>query len=487
MAQTLAQILTGETKGDDATRITASELLVNTPDPSSPEMAIKESQFPENLWQAAIAATRFGYGIRPGELQIIAQDPKGWLLRQIDDTSMPEEITGLSKSSSYLTGYMEAYEKRGRPFDDFMADSRQNAMYEIAQHELAAFNSVNPFRERLIRFWVNQFNWPGHDPVIYPMTVQFEREVIRPYLNRSYYHMLLAAYQHPAMLMLHSNDTSIAPYSPTGDRVKVQINESLAREILEKHTMGPEADFTESDITALASMLTGWSVGRLGSRHAGKFLYRNDWHDRNKKMFLKRIFPSAGMMEFEAAMDMVARSPRTGWRIADHMAREFITDTPSEHLLRDMVQGFLKSSGNIMGMAHAMIESPHAWTPVFDKVKTPQHLVISTLKALDYVPQNGRELVRHQTALGQPPFQPSTPAGWPRRSTHWVEPDLYADRLEWLTQMASENRLKANPVDQAIGILGPRVRPSTARHISVAPNHLDATAMLLTSPEFQRS
>ncbi|WP_420546947.1 DUF1800 domain-containing protein [Curvivirga sp.] len=482
----MAQSTITTTTGEEATRVTAAELLINSPDPSSPENAINESQFPEPLWRAAIAATRFGYGLRPGELQIIAQDPKGWLVRQINDTSTPDEIQGLSKSRDHLQNFMKAQNEGREGLFKFRESARQNAMWEIGQHELAAFNSPNPFRERLVRFFVNQFNLSGQDEMMYPMTVQFEREVIRPYLNRTYYHLLLAAYQHPAMLIYHNNNRSIAPTSPTGDKIKVEMNESMAREILERHTMGPQGEYTETDVEGLTAMLTGWTVGGLGSRNPGGFMFKDSWHDRNQKMFMKRIFPNAGMMEFEAAVDMIGRTPRTAWTLATNMAKEFVSDTPTDTLVTHMVRGFLNASGNIMGMAHAMIESEEAWTPVPGKVKTPQHLVISTYKALDRNPQNGRDLVRQQTQLGQPPYQPHMPTGWPKQSAHWVTSDLYADRIEWLTQIAAEDRLNAEPVDQGIAVLGPKLRPATARHIAIAPSKLDSTALLLCSPEFQR-
>lgn len=466
--------------------VTAEELLYSA-DPADPTQMMEGSPFPQQDWMAAVAATRFGYGARPGELGIIAQDPKGWLLRQLEDNSAPEELNGLTSNKDYMKDYLTAQSKGAKAFDAFLADARQTTMYEIGQHELLAYQTVNPFRERLVRFWVNQFNISGQDTFMYPMTVQFEREVIRPMLNRSLYHLLLTAYRHPIMLTYHNNNKNIGPTSPTGRNSKVPQNESMAREILERHTMGPQGEYTEEDIASLASMFTGWSVGDINSRKPGQFIFRPEWHEGNSKRFMGRIYPEAEMMEVEAALDKVARSPRTGWRLADRMAKEFISDTPPEELLRDMTNGFVETGGNIMGLAYGMINSKHAWDPMPGKIKTPQHLVISTYKSLDKTPINGRELVRHQTVLGQPPYQPVAKAGWPTQSSHWAEPDLYRERLDWLTNFASLNDLNIPPVTHGIEMIGPRLKPSTARHMSVAPTNLDAIALLLCSPEYQRT
>ncbi len=474
-----------ETNPKGSLTVTAEELLYSA-DPADSTQVMKDSPFPKQDWDAAIAATRFGYGARPGELGIIAQDPMGWLFRQIEDNSKPKSLDGLTKNSDYLQDFMKAENKGTKAIDAFYSSARQTAMFEIGQHELLTFESKNPFRERLVRFWMNQFNLSGQDSTIYPMTVQFEREVVRPMLNRSFYHMLLAAYRHPAMLIYHNNNKNIGPTSPTGRGTKLSLNESMAREILEHHTMGPQGEYTEDDISSLSAMLTGWSVGGLGSKKAGKFQYRSEWHEGNSKRFLGRIYPEADTMEVEAALDKVARSPRTGWRLAERMAKEFITDTPSEALLRDMTDGFVKSGGNLMGLAHGMITSKHAWDPMLGKLKSPQHLVVSSYKALDKVPANGRELVRQQTLLGQPPYQASEKAGWPTQSSFWAEPDLYQERLHWLKNIVHSNNLRMPPVTHGIEIIGPRLKPSTARYMSVAPSDYEALALLFSSPEFQR-
>ena len=442
-------------------------------------------EFTDEERLAAILATRFSYGVRPGDLYAILPDPIGWLDAQLIGQDIRPELQGLPNGPTHHRETLKA-QATGQQ-DKHRGEIQQQALYEASQHALTGLTSPLPFRERLIRFWTNHFTLSAaKDPRMLPLVAAFERDAIRPYVNGRLVHMLMAVVQHPAMLIFMGNHASVGPDSNTGRATRRQLDLTLAEAILARFTLGRPKGGVKGDVIALAGMLSGWSIGGLKSKNPGGFLFKPERHEGNKKRFMERIYPEAGMMEAEAALDLLTHQPETGWHLAQQMAMAFVADSPSEKLVSDIVDGYADSGGNLGEMAKAMIRSPEAQLPQQQKIKTPEELIYSTYNALDLVPATGQPIYQALQTLGQRPYHAPTELGWPMTSTYWVGRESILERLEWLSAMAQRSEVAVNGLEYGFAILGPQLSERTARQLAIAQNPIEATALLLASPEFQR-
>lgn len=450
-------------------------------------MSVTYPEFSDAEIKAAIAATRFGFGLRPGELATIASGPEQWLTAQLDYASPPPEIRSLPNGPSHMKRVLEAGANRKSTHRTFIHEAIQQGQYEAAQTALAVYNSPNPFVERLVKFWSGHFTLSAAKlPHFAPLVAAFERDAIRPNVLGPFTKMLLAVVQHPAMLAIWGNDRSTGPMSDLGWNGNYRLDQTLAREIMGRYTMGPQGEFFNGDVQSLAAMLSGWTIGSLKSRNPGGFLYREDWHQINKKRFLRRIMPEGGILEGEAALELLTHQESTGWHLARSMAQYFIADAPPDGLVRDLVNGYADSGGDLKAMALALINSGYAWRPAVQKVKTPEDLVFSTFKALDVPLTDGRPLMRAMQILGQPMLKAPHRTGWPTDAAFWTGPDMLADRLDWLTGMARANGVQLPPWQHGLHVLGPLLTPRTFRALQVARDNVTGVGTLLNSSEFQR-
>lgn len=444
-------------------------------------------EFAPEMVEAAIAATRFGYGPRPRELPFIAENPRQWLSDQLIEDPLDPLLEGLPTTEAILTEMLQARQSGREGFRRFRQEARRRVTAEAARSALIATNGEKPFFERLVRFWTNHFTVSMRKPAVAPLVSAFEREAIRPNVTKRFYDMLLAVVRHPAMLIYFDNIRSVGPISKVGRATGRGLNDNMAREILELHTVGPGA-FTERDVREFSKMLSGWTVGRLNSNRPGAFLFRNDWHQELPKRFLGRVIPQAGVLEAEAALDLLSRSEVTGRALARKMAQFFIADEPEPGLVSNLFNGYADGGGSCLTMAQALIQAQGAWAPVQTKVKTPEDLAISTVRALGRRPQSGQMLLRAMRLLGQPPYSAPSPAGWPQTASYWLSPQILIERLEWASSVAGRYGIPDDmeAIEFGFEILGPLFKPETYRRLQVSYSQTESLALLLSSPEFQR-
>jgi len=441
---------------------------------------------PEADPRPAIAANRFGYGARPGELTAIGADVGEWLAHQLLPAPVPETVAALPPGDRQYVALMQdrAMEPARRSFE--FRKMRQEFDRQSAIHAVAAAVSERPFRERLVRFWCNHFAVSVKNPDLYALAPAFEREVVRANLDGSFFDMLLAAVRHPAMLIYVGQGRTIGPNSPVGLKTKQPLDTAMAGAVLQHLTIGPEGGFDPGDVQNLARLMTGWSLAGPGEPSPGRFIYRPNWHEPGNKPFLGRNYPQTGILEGEAALDALALHPATMRHLATKMARHFIADEPDPLLVEQIAKGYARTDGQLSAMALALIEAPQSWAPTPAKVKRPDELVFSLVRTAGIRPEDGRPLVRWMRALGQPPYAPPEPEGWSDRAADWTVPDRLLERLEWCAGLAGRLRPTLAPLDHAADIMGPTVRPATLRRMAVAIDDIEARAILLASPEFQQ-
>jgi uncharacterized protein (DUF1800 family) len=463
--------------------------------------------------ESVIAANRFGLGARPGELSRIDANPWGWLLDQLQGPPrLPDDVRSLPDSASVYVEVQELRDKQrmskeaaesDQPVRDFGPDIRALMRKHYLSQTNARFRSATqtdyPFHERLVHFWSNHFAVSADKPPVSALAGLFEHEAIRPNLGGKFYDLLVAAEKHPVMIVYLDNQRSIGPNSMLGLRAnardgdqQVGLNENLAREILELHTLGVDGGYTQEDVTTFARVITGWSIGGAGYRgrrpdgEPGTFHFRHYLHEPGKRRILHQTYKEGGVEQGEAVLRDLATHASTARHVATKLVRHFVSDHPPERLVRKIASIFLDSGGDLPAVHSALVNSREAWRSSVAKYKTPEDLVMSTFRAFDRVPDESRLVVGALDMMGQSPYQPGSPAGWPDTAEHWGGADALYKRIEWSNAVARYAGSGIDPVELGSAALGPALGDHTRTAISRAESVIQGTTLLLASPEFQR-
>lgn len=432
---------------------------------------------------AVIAATRFGFAPKPGELAGISTDPRGWVAGQLN--RRPDfESTGLPPAPETVAAMLEARrDKEEKP----QLKERLKATYlaELDARFRAAILGDTPVLERLTQFWSNHFTVSGMRPFVRGVTGAFEREAIRPHVTGRFIDMLMAVTSHPGMLLYLDNAQSFGPDSLVGMRQKKGINENLGRELLELHTLGVDGGYTQADVEALARILTGWTVAPLRLPPAGGFRFIPQIHEPGDKRLLGRSYPEGGVTEGEAALRDLAAHPATARHVATQLARHFIADTPPADAVERIARTFRNTDGDLKQVTLALLREDAVWREPFAKVRTPTELLISAHRAVGTKPEPGPTFMALKK-LDQPPFFAPSPAGWPDIASAWVSPESVLRRTEWCQTFAERLADVPDPVDVMASVYGEVLAEEVQRAVRRAPDKRAGLALLIASPQFQR-
>ena len=436
--------------------------------------------------EAFIAANRFGLGARRGSLAGLAGDPHGWLLRQLGPTdgALPH-LQSLPQSQEVLTAFLRI--RKNRKARKRFRKETAGPLFrrEIAQRTLAAVNTDTPYRERLVHFWSNHFTVSVTKGQIRPLVGAFEREAIRPHVTGRFADMLIAVASHPAMLFYLDNVSSIGPNSRAGQRRGRGLNENLAREILELHTLGVDGGYSQADVVALAKILTGWSFGNLRRGDPGAFSFFDARHEPGPKRLLGKNYGEDGADEGKAALRDLARHPSTARFVATKLARHFVADDPPRTAIRTLQRAYLDSDGNLGVLAQALVQLNHAWQDPLAKVKTPNELVVSAFRLLG-PPDEPKRLIGPLRLLGQLPFGAPSPAGWPDQAAGWIGPESLLRRIKLMGLLAKRVAGRIDAGSLADAAFSPVAAAETVTAIRRAESQREALALVLASREFQR-
>jgi uncharacterized protein (DUF1800 family) len=435
---------------------------------------------------AFIAANRFGLGPDRNLLAKITADPRAWLLAQLgpDDGAAPF-LKDLPTSDQMIAEHLKI--RRSAITRKKFNKERAGPLYrkEILRRTIAAIHTDTPFRERLVHFWSNHFTVSTTVGRLRPIVGAFEREAIRPHVTGKFADMLIAVTKHPVMLIYLDNIQSIGPNSVRGLRTGRGLNENLAREILELHTLGVGGGYRQKDVTEFARILTGWRFGGTRFVQPGQFAFLERWHEPGEKSFLGQTYQEDGMAEGIAALRTIAAHPSTAKFIATKLARHFIADDPPHDAIDNLRRVFLESDGDLAALARTLVEMPQSWRAPLAKTKTPNELSISTFKLLG-IPTKQKQVLYPLRLLGQMPFRAPSPAGWPDDAASWISPESLLRRIEIMQLAAKRYGKGLDPRQLADAAFGPVASAATTSMIRRAESREEALALLLASPEFQR-
>jgi uncharacterized protein (DUF1800 family) len=473
--------------------------------------------------ETAIALNRFGLGATPGGTAL--GDPKRWLLSQMDRYDpRPAEIAALPGRQVLIKQLQDLRELTRERRQDAKADA---AMQEaeaakvdqgLKDHRQAvrgqyaaainarltvAAKSETDFAERLVHFWANHFAVSIDKNAVVGLAGNYEFEAIRPHIFGKFGDMLAAAVQHPAMLLYLDQIQSVGPDSQLAARIKerrggdIGLNENLAREILELHTLGVRTVYAQEDVTEFARALTGWIVTGLmrgpGQRFAqangadGDAVFVDAIHQPGTRKVVGRTYAQTGAAQSKAILADLATHPATAKHIATKLACHFVADNPPASLIAKLEKDFLKTGGDLKSLYRTLVSAPESWSASATKFKSPWEWTVSALRAM-----NVQQLPGAQQAsglfvqMGQPIWRPESPAGFGDIAETWTGPAALMRRVETAGRFAKMAAGRVDARTLAPIILPSRLLPSTAQHIARAESAEQGLALLLVAPEFLR-
>lgn len=345
------------------------------------------------------------------------------------------------------------------------------------------------FTERLVVFWSNHFCISaGKGELARIWAGAFEREAIRPHVLGRFADMLKAVEQHPAMLFFLDNQQSLGPDSRAGQNRKRGLNENLAREIMELHTLGVGGGYSQEDVTSLARIITGWTFagrqGQLGT--PGSFAFNANAHQPGPQVLLGKTYEATGLAQGEAALADIARHPSTANFIATKFVRHFVADDPPPALVARLRDVFVKTDGDLKALAAALVDSDEAWKAPLTKMRSPYDFLVASGRLLARVPEDPGAYLNNLNLLGQPLWSPAGPNGFPDTSAAWAAPEGMKLRLDIAAQMGARLGPNIDPLDLLEFAAADAASMETRKTIARAESRQQALALLLMSPEMQR-
>jgi len=310
-----------------------------------------------------------------------------------------------------------------------------------------ALASTAPFAERLTHFWANHFAVSVDKLPVIGLAGLMEFEAVRPHVFGRFADMLGAVERHPAMLLYLDQAQSIGPGSAIGSRIanrggrQAGLNENLAREILELHTLGVRSGYSQNDVTEFARALTGFTVAGMGrsalrrlagtNGTPGDFAFADPLHEPGPRTIMGKSFAQTGQAQADAVLAMLAVHPATARHLSTKLARHFVSDTPPPRLIAALEADWLRTGGDLASWYNVLIDAPEAWAPAQAKFKTPWEWTVSAARAAGVVTAPpAQALAGLMQQLGQPIWKPGSPAGYDDITASWMGPDALLRRVE---------------------------------------------------------
>ena len=484
---------------------------------------------------AALALHRFGFGPAADSIAAIAADPQGALLADLERPQAGLVAANLPSSgeaarevfdfraeqaakqklalraqkqaeAENAASLVDCRKPSGEPCVAPVANDTANQQPPIAkpaqppapplpqqllQDEAkarfdAAVGAEIGFVERLVWFWSNHFCISA-DKIV-AMAGPFEREAIRPHVLGRFADMLLAVESHPGMLFYLDNVQSMGANSTAGINRDKGLNENLAREILELHTLGVRSGYTQKDVTSFANVITGWTwIPPDQPVHGGEFAFVQaaPRAGRARPCSAKSIRTRASARAARCSpIWRGIRRPRStsrkSWRA------HFVADEPPPSLVGKLAKTFSDTDGNLKEVAKTLVTADESWTPQRTKLKPPAEWTTGMLRLMA-APQTipiGR-ILGTQATLGEALWRPPAPNGYPDTEAAWI--DGVPHRLDIATDFAGQ--LAANNADPRAlleSALGPLASAETRDTIARAESRAQALALLVMAPEFLR-
>ena len=402
------------------------------------------------------ALNRLGFGPRPGDIEaVLDQGIESYIDGQLDpepDTALQARLAPMAATLGLSTSQvLVAYADSGNQPSSIQAylDNLHTAKFIRSAH------SANQLEEALADFWFNHFNVNINDGFVRYSLQSYERDAIRPNAMGKFETLLKATAAHPAMLYYLDNYLSQASRTVNG-RLIQGLNENYGREILELHTVGVDAGYTQADVYDVARAFTGWGIDNTG--RGGNFVYNPARHDTGtKSCFGLQLAAGGQQSDGERVIHHLAIHPLTARFVSTKLARRFVADNPPAGVVDRMTEAWLASEGDITQVMRAMIGSTEFWAEAFNeagKPKTPFEYVVSSIRAIGgNVTAATRGVTAYLSQMGQPLYQCIPPTGYSDSGADWLNPSSQVYRMNFALDLAQGlvNGVAVNVRNFAVG------------------------------------
>src|SRR6201996_3657106 len=471
--------------------------------------------------EAVLALHRFGMGPRPGSIAVIESDPRGALIAELERPSAAQLAAPMLPSSAkafrtvfdanarrrakaIVATKQEAAQRQQMAEASAMTEGTTPGMSATAEKMAAdavpdpgrpiylqeaklrtnaALSAEIGFTERLVWFWSNHFCISANK--IQSMSGAYEREAIRPHVLGKFVDLLLATEGHPAMLFYLDQAASMGANSVAGINGSRGLNENLAREAMELHTLGVRSGYTQDDVIAFANVLTGWTfVGGGNIEHGGEFTFNPRLHEPGPQKVMGKTYEQEDAEQGRAVLRDLAAHPATATHIAGKLASYFIADVPPAPLVERMAKTFRDTGGDLKDVARTMIVSDESWAAPASKLKRPGEWVVGMVRATGLVQADPARFTGGQALLGEPLWRPSSPKGFPDDEASWI--DGMGRRVDVANNFAERVATSADPQDIIETVFASTVSDEVKQAVARAESRQQALALLFMSTEFQR-
>jgi len=536
------------------------ELGVGATDRSSPNRSSRRISAEENAGEALSereavvhVLNRMAFGPRPGQVEeVMAMGWEAWAREQLNPSDIANARVETFLVSSHpwtqmtsgdiFRHYRPAYSSNPPPQEEIDARNRNRNLVRNQLQDATLYRAVyseRQFEEVIVEFWRNHFNIDQQKDDVGYLANNYEQQVIRRFAFGKFEHMLLASSRHPAMLIYLDNIVSQKPLTEREQRLVERyenrdtiprsiralgrqrgLNENYARELMELHTLGVDREYTQTDVTEMARVLTGWtarwedgsSYGQTRDRNGNlpnyDFFFREDVHDDNNKRVLGTFLRGGGEDQGITVIRGLARHRYTADYISRKLCRYLLRDEPSEALVTEVARVFTRSRGDLPEVYEAIIFSEDFMYRQNHRVKfkTPFEFCVSSIRATGAEVENWNETREAIRLMGQPIYRCEDPTGYEDTAEAWLDPGVLVYRWSYAIKLAHnevegitipESLLANLPRDQmkeklvnmivpaglsdrTQGIIDEQIRGRGGR------NTADLLAVLLGSPDFQQ-
>jgi uncharacterized protein (DUF1800 family) len=481
--------------------------------------------------EAVLALNRFGMGPRPGSIAAIASDPRGALLAELErPPTQLSAASALPSSGQALRMVAEANarqqakimaakraqdkekekakqqqvaaaatmapatmtetapgdaEAAGKAAADAVPNPRRQIYLDEAKVRIeAALSAEIGFTERLVWFWSNHFCISADS--IRSMAGAYEREAIRPAALGRFTDLVLAAEGHPAMLFYLDNLGSMGANSIAGLNRTRGLNENMAREVMELHTLGVRSGYSQDDVTSFANVLTGWTWLPPADNpdHGGEFSFNPRLHEPGAQTVLGKTYAEEGVEQGRAVLRDLANHPATATHVATRLARYFIADEPPPVLVDNLAKVFRDTSGDLKEVAKALVTSPEAFALPPAKLKRPSEWIVGVVRACGLTEMDPDRYTKGQALLGEALWSPSSPKGFSDDEASWI--DGMGRRLDVANNFAERIAGQVDPDYVIETVLDQCVSAEVREAISRAESRQQALVLLFMAADFQR-
>ncbi|PDT86114.1 hypothetical protein CO669_30230 [Bradyrhizobium sp. Y36] len=480
---------------------------------------------------AVLALHRFGMGPRPGSMAALGSDPRGALIAELDRplgltaaASLPasakayrtvadanarrtarakqaqqqakkQQIASAAapdqaeaRPEGQAQGYAQekdAAEMAAKQAADAIPDpGRPIYLQEAKLRTEAALSADLGFAERLVWFWSNHFCISANK--IQSMSGAYEREAVRANVLGRFVDLLLAVEGHPAMLFYLDNLESMGANSTAGINRNRGLNENIAREIMELHTLGVRTGYTQDDVISFANVMTGWTLVPPGAdpQHGGEFTFNPRLHEPGGQTVLGKRYEQEDVEQGRAVLRDLAAHPATATHVATRLARHFVADEPPPALVERMAKSFRETDGDLKQVAVAMVSSDEAWRAPPAKLKRPSEWVVGMVRATGITQVDPVLYTGGQQLLGEPLWRPSAPKGYPDDEASWI--DGVGRRLDVANNFAERVSGMADPQAIIEDVFASEIAGEVKQAVGRAESRQQALALLFMSADFQR-